>query len=72
MYILKDFIRFLKNGIDTFRSAYRGEYREESESIKQIRKEIFDMTSSRADDKRNMRMDRAAIERDFRTSFKVN
>lgn len=69
MCILKEVGRFLKNGASTFRDASQGRYRQNSEAISEIRKEIFEKDRSRTDDKKNLMGDRKNVEGDVRKSF---
>lgn len=69
MCILKEVGRFIKNGASTFRDASQGHYRQDSEAISEIRKEILETDRNRIDDKKNLMEDRKKIERDVRKSF---
>ena len=69
MCIIKEFGRFVRRGVITFRYASRGQYRIETDGIDEIRKELFEIESHRSDDRRNLQRDRKAIERDVRISF---
>lgn len=44
MCILKEVGRFIKNGASTFRDASQGHYKQNSEAISEIRKEILEKT----------------------------
>lgn len=69
MCIIKKVGRFVKNGTSTFRDASQGLYKQNSDAISEIRKEIFEKERSRTDDKRNLRKDRKNVEGDVRRSF---
>ena len=69
MCILKEVGRFIKNGASTFRDASQGRYRQNSEAISEIRKEILEKDRNRNDDKRNLMKDRKNVEGDVRKSF---
>ena len=69
MCILKEVGRFIKNGASTFRDAYQGHYKQNSEAISEIRKEILEKDRNRNDDKRNLMEDRKNVEGDVRRSF---
>ena len=56
MCILKEVGRFIKNGASTFRDASQGHYKQNSEAISEIRKEILEKDRNRNDDKRNLRV----------------
>nr|DAQ59648.1 MAG TPA: hypothetical protein [Caudoviricetes sp.] len=66
MCILKKAWSFIKNGVSTFRDASQGRYKQNSEAISEIRREILEI---RKGDKRNLREDRKNIERDMRRSL---
>lgn len=69
MCILEKVGRFIKDGASTFREASQGRYKQNSEAISEIRKEIIEKDRNRTDDKRNLMEDRKNIERDVRRSF---
>ena len=69
MCILKEVGRFIKNGASTFRDASQVHYKQNSEAIYEIRKEILEKDRNRNDDKRNLMEDRKNIEGDVRRSF---
>ena len=69
MCILKEVGRFIKNVASTFRDASQGLYKQSSEAISEIRKEILEKDRNRNDDKRNLMEDRKNIEGDVRRSF---
>ena len=69
MCIFREFGRFVRRGVITFRYASKGQYRIEADGIDEIRKEIFEIECHRSDDRRNLQRDRKAIERDVRVSF---
>lgn len=69
MCILKEVGRFIKNGASTFRDASQGHYKQDSEAISKIRKEILETDRNRIDNKKNLMEDRKKIERDVRKSF---
>ena len=69
MCMIKEFGRFVRRGVITFRYASRGQYHVEADGINEIRKELFEIESHRSDDRRNLQKDRKAIERDVRISF---
>lgn len=69
MCILKEVGRFIKNGASTFRDASQGNYRQNSEAVSEIRKEIFEKNGNKTDDKRSLLEDRKNIEGDTRRAF---
>ena len=69
MCILKRVEHFIKNGTFAFRGASQGHYRQHSEAISEIRKEILGKDRNRTDDKRNLMEDRKNVTRDIRKSF---
>lgn len=69
MCILKEVGRFIKNGASTFRNASQGHYKQNSEAISEIRKEIMEKDRDRTDDKRNLIKDRKNVERDVGRAF---
>ncbi|MCS2936816.1 hypothetical protein PQ628_28670 [Bacteroides ovatus] len=69
MCILKEVGRFIKNGASTFRNASQGNYKQNSGTISEIRKEIMEKNGTRSDDKKNLMEDRRKIEGDVRKSF---
>lgn len=69
MCILKEVGRFIKNGASTFRNASQGHYKQNSDAISEIRKEIMERDRDRTDDKRNLIKDRKNVEGDVRRAF---
>lgn len=69
MCILKEVGRFIKNGASTFRDASQGHYKQDSDAISEIRKEILEKDRGRSDDKKNLIEDRKNIEGDVRKAF---
>ena len=69
MCSVKAIIRFVKDGVSTFRDAAAGRYCVESDEVKSIRSEMFDSVSSPSDDKKKLREDRRNVGRDCRTAF---
>ncbi|MBV3853174.1 hypothetical protein KSY24_05420 [Bacteroides thetaiotaomicron] len=69
MCILKEVGRFIKNGASTFRDASQGRYRQNSDAVSEIRKEIMEKDRDRTDDKKNLMEDRKNVEGDVRRSF---
>ncbi len=69
MCIIKELGRFVRRGVTTFRYASRGQYHREAEGVRDIREELFENESHRSDDRRNLKKDRMAVERDVRMSF---
>lgn len=55
----------IKSALKTFRDASNGQYVNMSEEIEAIRAEIFNETYSKANDRRNMSIDRRNIAMDF-------
>ena len=51
MTILKQMWNFISNGIHVFQLSVKGQYSQESEEIKKIRKEVLDNSSNRHTDK---------------------
>ena len=66
MCIIKGIKHFMSNGAKTFRSASSGKYDVESDSVKDIRREMFENSKS---DSVNLRSDREKIGRDMRNGF---
>lgn len=60
---------FIKRGAATFRKASKGQYKQNSEAISDIRKELFGRENERADDKKKLLGDRRNIEDDVRRAF---
>jgi hypothetical protein len=65
----KGIIRFIKNGVATFRAASRGQYRADSPEIEQIRREIMQAKTGYSQDRANLRNDRKNVARDIRRAF---
>lgn len=66
---LKKVVHFFENGGKILHEASRCEYRQESKSISQFRKELF-VESNKTDDKINLIKDRKAVGKDFQTVWK--
>ena len=66
---LKEIVRFIINGAETFRNASKGTYNQSSREVNEFRSEIFQKNQSRADDRYNLLKDKKNIERDVRVSF---
>jgi len=60
---------FIFNGAKTFRIAASGKYDFESDSVKQIRKEMLGKKSTRSSDLENLKHDQKMISGDFRSGF---
>lgn len=69
MSILKSVVNFVQNGATVFQSASLGEYRNHSERISELRKEMIDREKERSDDKRHLTEDRRRVESDVRKAF---
>ncbi|MGM9697970.1 MAG: hypothetical protein ACI3Y0_04935 [Prevotella sp.] len=69
MCIFNDFRNFISNGANVFRSAARGEYSDESDAVKALRKEMMERPSSLHADKENLYGDRMNVAADVRRSF---
>lgn len=69
MGILSGIFHFFKNGFFVLRHASIGEYKENSQEIEAIRREMFAVPSNRQTDMENLRKDRANIAHDVRTAF---
>ena len=67
MCIIKNVSRFITNGARVLRDSSHGEYRQESEIISQLKKELF--IESQMDDKSKLRQDRKNVEKDVRTAW---
>lgn len=63
---IHQFYSFFTNGIRTFRTAATGNYRGESDAVRQIREEMMAVSPS---DSAQLRRDRKNIERDIRISY---
>lgn len=63
--ILKQIWTFILNGIHVFKLSVKGQYRQESEEMTRIRKEILDDCSNRHTDKENLINDRKKIASDM-------
>ncbi len=71
MCILKEIGKFVKNGASVFNEASKGQYNEQSEAVRSIKKEILKKTDgSFIDDKHNLAKDRENIKFDIHKSFK--
>lgn len=68
MCVIKDVTRFIANGAKVLRDSSRGEYKQESEIISQLKKELF-IESDKMDDKSKLRQDRKNIEKDVRDAW---
>lgn len=68
MCIVKDVAQFIKNGARVLRDSSRGEYKQESEIISQLKEELF-IESDKMDDKSKLKQDRKNIERDVREAW---
>lgn len=68
MCIVRDVTRFIANGARVLRDSSRGEYKQESEFISQLKKELF-IESDRLDDKSKLKQDRKNIEKDVREAW---
>ena len=69
MNILKSVAEFVQNGAAVFQSASLGEYRNYSERVSELRKEMIETEKERSDDKRNLTDDRKRVESDVRKAF---
>lgn len=69
MSVLKSVAEFVQNGAIVFKSASLGKYRNHSERMSELRKEMIETEKGRLDDKRNMTEDRRRIESDVRKAF---
>lgn len=63
--ILKQMWTFISNGIHVFKLSVKGQYRQESEEIIRIRKEVLEDCSNRHTDKENLINDRKKIASDM-------
>ena len=63
--ILKQKWTFISNGIHVFKLSVKGQYRQESEEIIRIRKEVLEDCSNRHTDKENLINDRKKIASDM-------
>lgn len=68
MCIVKDVAQFIKNGARVLRDSSRGEYKQESEVISQLKEELF-IESDKMDDKSKLKQDRKNIEKDVREAW---
>lgn len=68
MCIVKDITQFISNGTRVLRDSSRGEYKQESEIISQLREELF-IESDKMDDKSKLRQDRKNVEKDVRETW---
>ena len=69
MCIINEIKNFVSQGADTLRKSSKGLYNIESDEVKEIRREIFEETSTRADDAVKLRKDMEHIRSDVRVSF---
>ena len=67
MCIIKNVSRFITNGARVLRDSSHDEYRQESEIISQLKKELF--IESQMDDKSKLKQDRKNVEKDVRTAW---
>lgn len=65
MTIFKQMWNFISNGMHIFRLSVKGQYAQESEEIKKIKKEVLDNSSNRHTDKENLIEDRKKIASDM-------
>ena len=69
MCIINEIKNFVSQGADTSRKSSKGLYNIESDEVKEIRRELFEETSTRADDAVKLRKDMEHIRSDVRVSF---
>ena len=69
--ILKQMWTFISNGIHVFKLSVKGQYRQESEEMTRIRKEILDDCSNRHTDKENLINDRKKIASDMHKALRL-
>jgi len=69
MNILKSVAEFVQNGATVFQSASLGEYRNHSERMSELRKEMIDTEKERSDDRKRLTEDRKRVESDVRKAF---
>lgn len=65
MTIFKQMWNFISNGMHIFQLSVKGQYAQESEEIKKIKKEVLDNSSNRHTDKENLIEDRKKIASDM-------
>lgn len=69
MCIINEIKSFVSNGAETLRKASHGRYDSQTDEVKEMRRELFEKTSSRLDDAISLRKDRNNIRHDVRTSL---
>jgi hypothetical protein len=69
MCIFKSVERFIQNGADTFYYAAKGIYKDESNTVSELKEELFGQRKSREDDKKNLLNDRKQVEGDMRRAY---
>ena len=67
--ILKQMWDFILNGAHVFQLSVKGQYRQESEDIKKIKKEVLNDSTNRHTDKENLVEDRKKVASDMRKAF---
>lgn len=69
MCILKKIQEFTANGMSAFRKASKGQFKEESDAVRNIKEEIMSDSSNRHIDIENRLRDRRNVEADIRRSY---
>lgn len=69
MCIISEIKSFITSGAETLRKTSRGNYDSQTEGVKEMRRELFEKTTSRVDDAAKLRKDRENINHDMRVSF---
>lgn len=69
MCLLNEIKTFVKGGVRTLNDARNRRYDIQTEGVAQMRQEIFEGVSSRADDIKALQLDRKNINADIRTAF---
>lgn len=69
MCILDSIRDFVKNGARTFSEAAHGNYHDRSDNIKILTKELKESLDGPVADKRQLRQDRARVNRDVALAF---
>lgn len=69
MCIIDDIKSFVSNGAEVLRKASKGRYDLQTDEVKEMRRELFEASSGRADDAAKLRKDKENVSRDVRVSF---
>lgn len=69
MCVIQSIRDILVHGVSVFRSAFRGQFNEESDAVKKIKEDLDSDLSGKEKDRMNLRQDRKMVHGDFSRSF---